>query len=199
MKRQTIYCLLALAGLALSPLAYSSATPRPHSANVTQGGQQGQPARATDAEHPGVGLTKTGAGRLALNYVVKREDGETKVAVLVERGAVKKVTAADARGTRTLKSVKPGAGRAQPCDAAGQTRESLTLEEGQVIEVDACTSGLVALLVPAVQRIREAGGRAKSDGGGSSPARISGGASCTKDKPCCFEDEKLKMRVCWHP
>jgi hypothetical protein len=199
MKRQTIYCLLTLAGLALSPFAYySSATPRPHSANVRQDGQQGQPARSTDAEHPGVGLTKTGPGRLALNYVVKREDGETKVQVLVERGAVKKVTAADARGTRTLKSVKPGAGRAQPCDAAGQTRESLTLEEGQVIDVDACTSGLVALLLPAVQNIREAAGRSKSDDGSGS-TRISGGASCTKDKPCCFEDEKLKMRVCWHP
>jgi hypothetical protein len=195
MKQQTIYCLLTLAGLVLSPLAYSSPDSRGSNHPSQTPGGQSQTVKADEA-HPGVGLTKLSPGRLALNAIVKRDDGETKVEILVEGGAVKKVTATDAAGTRTLKPVKASARRAQPCDAQGQARESLTLEDGLVIKVDACKSGLVALLVPAVQKIREAAARTKSN---SSNNRIASGASCTEAKPCCFEDEKLGMNVCWHP
>ena len=197
MKRQTIYCLLTLAGLALSPLAYSSPDPRGNNPSRTPDGQS-QTVKTEDAPpQPGVGITKVGPGTLALNYVVKRDDGETKVEVLFERGAVKKVTATDGAGARTLKPVKPGGRLAEPCNAEGQTIKSLTLEEGQTVKVGACTEHLVGLLLPAVQKIREAAvPRTKSTG---SSNRISGGASCTADKPCCFEDAKLGMHVCWHP
>lgn len=194
MKQQTICCLLTLAGLVLSPLAYSSPVPRPDTSRTPDG--QSQSIKSGYAQS-GVGLTKVGSGVLRLNYVVKRDDGETKVEVLVERGEVKKVTATDAAGTRTLKSVKPGGRLAQPCDAEEQTHESLTLEDGQVIKVGICKTRLIALLLPAVQKIREAANRSKSTKSGNYN-RVSGSASCTEDKPCCFEDEKLGMNVCWH-
>jgi hypothetical protein len=197
MKRQTIYCLFTLAVLALSPLAYSSHGARKDNASRTPDGQS-QSIKSEDASpQPGVGLTKVGPGTLALNYVVRRDDGDTKVEVMVERGAVKKVTATDAVGTRTLKPVKPGGRLAEPCDAEGQTIKSLTLEDGQTVKVGLCKARLVALLLPAVQKVREAAARSKSTS--SNNTRISGGASCTVDKPCCFEDEKLGMNVCWHP
>ena len=100
-------------------------------------------------------------------------------------------------GTRTLKPVKKGVRIAQPCDAEGQTVKSLTLEDGQVVKVGVCKARLQGLLLPAVQKIREAAARSKS--GSSSNKRVSGGARCTEAKPGCFEDEKLGMHVCWHP
>jgi hypothetical protein len=200
MKRQTIYCLLALAGLSLSPLAYSSPGARVDDASRTQGGQS-QSVKSEDATPPsGVGLTKVGPGTLALNYVVRRDDGETKVEAQVERGALKKVTATDAAGMRTLKSVKPGGRLAEPCGAAGQAVRSLTLEDGQVVKIGVCKRRLVALLLPAVQKVREAAARSQSASSTTGATnRVSGGASCTAEKPCCFEDEKLGMHVCWHP
>jgi hypothetical protein len=196
MKRQTIYGLLALAGLALSPLTYSSPDPRRGMVHETPDGQS-QTVKTEDApSHPAVSLTKVGPGTLVLNYVVKRDDGETKVEVLFERGALKKATATDAAGTRTLKPVKPGARLAEPCGAEGQTVKSLTLEDGLVVKVGVCKTRLQGLLLPAVQKVREAAARSKS---GSSNKRVSGGASCTEEKPCCFKDEKLGMHVCWHP
>lgn len=200
MKRQTIYCLLTLVGLSLSPLAYSSSGARTDDANRTQGGQS-QSVKAEDATpQPGVGLTKVGPGTLALNYIVRRDDGETKVEARVEGGALKKVTATDAAGTRTLKPVKPGGRLAEPCDATGQAVRSLTLEDGLVVKIGVCKTRLVALLLPAVQKVREAAARSQSGGSSTGAAnRVSGGASCTAEKPCCFEDEKLGMHVCWHP
>jgi hypothetical protein len=199
MKRQTIYCLLTLVGLSLSPLAYTSSVARTDAPGRTQGGQS-QSVKSSEAEpQPGVGITKVGPGTLALNYIVRREDGETKVEVSFERGALKKVTATDAAGTRTLKAVKAGGRLAEPCGAAGQAVRSLTLEDGQTVKIGVCKTRLVALLLPAVQKIREAAARSQSASGGSNNNRVSGGASCTEDKPCCFDDEKLGMHVCWHP
>jgi hypothetical protein len=199
MKRQTIYCLLTLVGLSLSPLAYSSPGALGEDTSRTQGGQS-QSVKSEDATpQPGVSLTKVGPGTLALNYIVRRDDGETKVEVQVERGAVKKVTATDAAGTRTLKPVKPGVRLAEPCGAEGQAVRSLTLEDGQVVKIGVCKTRLVALLLPAVQKVREAAARSQSASSSSGNNRISGGASCTEDKPCCFEDAKLGMHVCWHP
>jgi hypothetical protein len=195
MKHQTIYGLLTLAGLVLSPLAYSSPEPRMRDNPSRTLNEQSQSIKSNESQ-PGVGLTKTGTGTLILNYLVKRDDGDTKVEALFERGALKKVTATDGAGTRTLKPVKPGLPLAQPCAAEEQARESLTLEDGQVVKVGVCKTRLQGLLLPAVQKVREAAARSKSN---SPNKRISGGASCTEDKPCCFEDEKLGMNVCWHP
>lgn len=199
MKRQSIYCLLTLVGLALSPLAYSSSGALTDDASRTQGGQS-QTVKSDEATpQSGVGLTKVGPGTLALNYIVRRDDGETKVEARIEGGALKKVTATDAAGTRTLKSVKAGGRLAEPCGTAGQAVRSLTLEEGQTFKIGVCKARLVALLLPAVQKIREAAARSKSDSSTGAANRVSGGASCTAEKPCCFEDEKLGMHVCWHP
>ncbi|MDQ1559996.1 MAG: hypothetical protein QOD32_3056 [Pyrinomonadaceae bacterium] len=196
MKQRTIYCLVTLAALTLSPLAHSSHDLR---AAVTREGVQGQTVKSSDAPPSGVGLTKVGPGTLRLNYVVKRDDGETKFELIAERGAVKKVTATDASGTRTLKPVKAGvrlAAQAQPCGADGQGEKSLTLEDGQVVKVKACNAILIGLLLPAVQKIREPAARSKL----ADNSRVAvAGATCTEDKPCCFEDEKLGMTVCWHP
>lgn len=198
MKRQTIYCLLTLAALSLSPLAYSSPAPRLGNTSRTSDGQD-QSMKSDDAQ-PGVGLTKVGPGTLTLNYVVRRNDGDTKVELIAERGAVKKVTATDASGTRTLKRVKAGvrlAQQSQTCGADGQTEKSLTLEDGQVVEVKACNAILIGILLPAVQKIREPAARSKP-ADGSNRVAAAAGARCTADKPCCFEDEKLGMIVCWH-
>ncbi|HLL14212.1 MAG TPA: hypothetical protein VK388_03970 [Pyrinomonadaceae bacterium] len=199
MRRQTIYCLLTLAALSLSPLAYSSSAPRRDNTSRTQDGQD-QSMKSND-EQPGVGITKVGPGTLTLNYVIRRNDGDTKVELIAERGAVKKVTATDASGRRTLKPVKGDvrlAQQSQPCGADGQTEKSLTLEDGQVVKVKACNAILIGILLPAVQTIREPAARSKP-AGGSSRVAAGGGARCTAEKPCCFEDEKLGMSVCWHP
>lgn len=199
MKRQTIYCLLTLAGLSLSPLAYSSSGAHGNAPSGTQQGGQGQTIKSEAEPLPGVGLTKVGQGTLILNYIVRRDDGETKVEARIEGGALKKVTATDAAGARTLKPVKAGGRLAEPCDAVGQAVRSLTLEDGQVVKIGVCKMRLVALLLPAVQKVRDTAARSQSASTSTNNNRVSGGASCTEDKPCCFEDEKLGMHVCWHP
>lgn len=136
--------------------------------------------------------------RPGFEFSAKRGDVETKIRMYFERGVLKKITATDAGGTRTLKTVKPGGRLAQPCAAAERTCETFKLEGGGTYKACACKSEeLMALLVPAPQWIREAAGDIGGGGGGGGDGG-GGGAFCTPQKPCCYEDEKLQMSIC-HP
>ena len=163
---------LALAAAVAASLAATAQTGR-------------QPRRGRDAE-PGY------------EFTARRGDEETKIRMYFRGGAsggIWKVTATDAAGTRTLKAVKPGGRLAQPCDATQRTCETIRLEGGRSYKVCSCKSETaVALLLPAVQSIREAAGGGGGGGGGGD----GGGPLCSAQKPCCYEDEKLQMSIC-HP
>jgi hypothetical protein len=118
-------------------------------------------------------------------FSAKRAGKETKLKIHFEGGKIARVTAAEGKETRNFVPVEPGGKLTQPCSAEERTCENVTLEDGRVVRVCTCKNAGVALLLSAVQKVREAGG-----GGG-------GGNYCTEAKPCCWEDQKLQMSVCY--
>jgi len=123
-------------------------------------------------------------------FSAKRAGKETKLKIHFEGGRIARVTAAEGKETRNFVPVEPGGKLAQPCAAEERKCENVTLEDGRMVRVCTCKTAAVALLLPAVQKVREAAGGGGGGGGG--------GVECTEAKPCCWEDHKLQMSVC-HP
>ena len=123
-------------------------------------------------------------------FSAKQAGKETKLKLYFEGGRVSRVTATEGKATRNFVPVGPGGKLAQPCAAEERTCETITLEDGRAVRFCTCKAAAVAMLLPAVQKVREAGGRGGTGGGG-------GSADCTEAKPCCYEDHKLQMSVCY--
>lgn len=124
----------------------------------------------------------------ALEFTVKRGGEETKVSMYYGSG-VYKFTATDTTGTRDVNPLRPGTQLTAACDAKQQICKRVKIEGGGTIKICVCKAkeGTTALLLPAVQKVREAAG-----GGGGG-----GGGGCTTEKPCCYEDQKLQMSICY--
>lgn len=131
----------------------------------------------------------------------KQGKKKTGLKLFIERGALTKVTATDSAGTRELKRTENLA-----ISCPDEQRECKTVELEDGTGVDACyckgsDSVLIALLVPAVQRIREAGGRSQTgnSGGGPRVRVFDGNTGAMKGearKAACWADEKLKLSFC---
>jgi hypothetical protein len=118
----------------------------------------------------------------AIEFTVKRGNARTRVKMFVERGVITRVVATNAAGSRTIPLAKAGTKIALACEE-NKICQTIRLESGQTIKVCICKQDGTALLVPAVQKVREIG---------------SGGSRCTEPNPCCWEDHDLQMSIC-HP
>lgn len=160
--RRVLFAAFALAAMLGLSFAPTSNTLRGASAQTTQG-------QATTVE-----------------FVATQGETRTNIKIEVERGQIVKMTATDADGTRNVPRVRAGEKLTMPCAEADKKCELIKVENGPTLKVCVCKTSQTALLLPAIQKVREAAG----SGGG-------GGSSCTVANPCCYEDHKLQMSVCY--
>jgi hypothetical protein len=131
----------------------------------------------------------------------KQGDKKTGLKLSVERGMLTKVTATDSAGTRNLKRTN---NLTVPCPDEARECKTVELEDGTSVDACYCKGSdaiLVALLVPAVQRVREAASSSQTaDSGGGPRVRVfDGNTGAMKDdsrKATCWADEKLKLSFC---
>lgn len=123
-----------------------------------------------------------------VEFVATQGDKRTNIKIEVERGQVVKMTATDADGTRNVPRLRPDARLTLPCAETEKKCEAIKVLNGPTLKVCVCNTSQTALLLPAVQKVREI---ASGGGGGG------GGISCTVANPCCWEDQKLQMSVCY--
>lgn len=131
----------------------------------------------------------------------KQGNKKTGLKLFVERGALTKVTATDSAGTRNMKRTDR---LNVPCPDEERECKTVELEDGTRVDACYCKGSdavLVALLVPAVQKIREAAGRTQTANSGGGPRVIvfdgsTGAVKGDDRKPVCWADEKLKLSFC---
>jgi hypothetical protein len=128
----------------------------------------------------------------------KRGNKKTGLKLFVERGALTKVTATDSAGTRNLKRTDK---LAVPCPDDERECKTVELEDGTSVDACYCKGSdavLVALLVPAVQRVREAASRSQAadSGGGPRVKVFDGSTGINARNAVCWTDEKLKLSFC---
>jgi hypothetical protein len=125
---------------------------------------------------------------------VKQGNKKTGLKLFVERGELTKITATDSAGTRSLKRIDK---LAIPCADEEKECKTVELENGTIVGVCYCKDTQTALLLPAVQKVREAAARSSAgphvkvfDG------RTGAEAQGVDRKPACWADEKLKLSIC---
>jgi hypothetical protein len=156
---------------------------------------------ATPAPSPQAQAQRVEAKPQQVKLDFKQGNKNTGLKLFVERGALTKVTATDSAGTRNMKRTDK---ITVPCAGDEKECKTVELEDGTLVDACYCKGSdaiLIALLVPAVQRIREAGGSAQSPGNGGGPrVRVFDGATgavkADARKAVCWADEKLKLSFC---
>ena len=131
----------------------------------------------------------------------KQGNKKTGLKLFVERGVLTKVTATDSAGTRDMKRTDK---LAVPCPDGERECKTVELEDGTRADACYCKGSdevLVALLVPAVQRIREAASSSQTSNSGGGPrVRVFDGRTgqnqVDDQKMICWADEKLKLSIC---
>lgn len=129
-----------------------------------------------------------------LKLEVRQGKKKTGLKLFVERGELTKITATDSAGTRGLKQIDK---LAVPCAEEGKECKTVELENGTLVAVCYCKDTQTALLLPAVQKVREAAARSSSgprvkvfDG------RTGEAAEGAEKKTLCWADEKLRLSIC---
>ncbi len=131
---------------------------------------------------------------------VKQRDKTSYLQIKLTDVLVSSVKATDSAGTRSLKRIDK---LAIPCPDEQKECKTVELESGVLIGVCYCKDDAqTALLLPAVQKVREAAARIQSGNSStSSHVKVFDGASGAEirsggSKPACWADEKLKLTIC---
>jgi hypothetical protein len=129
---------------------------------------------------------------------VRQGKKKTDLKLSVERGSLTGVTATDSAGTRSLKRIDR---LAVPCAGEGKECKSVELEDGTPVSVCYCKETKTALLLPAVQKVREAAARSATGPSGGPRVRVFDGRTGAESgdagrSAVCWADEKLRLSVC---
>lgn len=154
---------------------------------------------ATPAPTPQAQTVEAKPQQVKLDF--KQGNKKTGLKLFVERGALTKVTVTDSAGTRNMKRTDK---LAVPCPDTETECKTVELEDGTLIDACYCKGSdaiLIGLLLPAVQKVREATARSQTgnSGGGPRVRVFDGTTGAVKDetrKATCWTDEKLKLSFC---